>query len=355
MVKKRRWLLAAAILPLILAACTSTAGRPGPGTGTTGTVAGSGSAAPGGLRAVRHVWVIELENLGYAQSFGTPSADPYLARTLPRMGPCWRTTTGSATAARTTTSRRSARAASTRRRSRRWAISCPPPGAAGPRTCRTWATTRAGTTRSPRCAGPPAATPPPGPSTTPRRPRGATSTPRATTGSPSSPRSPPARPPAPRTSCRSGRCRVTWPGPPPPGRSPSSRRTCATTATTRRASPAPRAVPGRQHRADRGQLRRVHLVRAAEHELSGVPRLVLPVHRRQRLPGARAVGGELDHRHVPARRLGPHPGQHAVPGDLRQERRGRLRAPAVPRLLLRRRLRRDDAADRDDPAVRHGR
>ena len=86
MVKKRRWLLAAAVLPLILAACTSTAGRPGPGTGTTGTVAGSGSAAPGGLRAVRHVWVIELENQGYAQSFGTPSADPYLATTLPRTG-----------------------------------------------------------------------------------------------------------------------------------------------------------------------------------------------------------------------------------------------------------------------------
>jgi hypothetical protein len=83
MVKKRRRLLAAAVLPLILAACTSTTGRPGPG---TGTVAGSGSAAPGGLRAVRHVWVIELENQGYAQSFGTPSADPYLATTLPRMG-----------------------------------------------------------------------------------------------------------------------------------------------------------------------------------------------------------------------------------------------------------------------------
>ena len=86
MVKGRRWLLAAAVFLLVLAACTSTAGRPGPGTGTAGTPAGSGSAAPGGLRAVRHVWVIELENQGYAQSFGTPSADPYLARTLPRMG-----------------------------------------------------------------------------------------------------------------------------------------------------------------------------------------------------------------------------------------------------------------------------
>jgi phosphatidylinositol-3-phosphatase len=87
-VKSRCWLLAA-VLPLVLAACTSTAGQPGSGTGTTAAAAGSGSAAPGGrpgLAAVRHVWVIELENQGYAQSFGTPSADPYLATTLPRMG-----------------------------------------------------------------------------------------------------------------------------------------------------------------------------------------------------------------------------------------------------------------------------
>ena len=86
MAKGRRRLLAAAVFLLVLAACTSTAGRPGPGTGTAGTPAGSGSAVPGGLRAIRHVWVIELENQGYAQSFGTPSADPYLARTLPQMG-----------------------------------------------------------------------------------------------------------------------------------------------------------------------------------------------------------------------------------------------------------------------------
>jgi phosphatidylinositol-3-phosphatase len=32
------------------------------------------------------VRVIELENQGYAQSFGTPSADPHLATTLPQMG-----------------------------------------------------------------------------------------------------------------------------------------------------------------------------------------------------------------------------------------------------------------------------
>ena len=73
------------MVPLVLAGCTSGAGPPGAGTRT----AGSSSVAPGGhrgLSAVRHVWVIELENQGYAQSFGTPSADPYLAKTLPRMG-----------------------------------------------------------------------------------------------------------------------------------------------------------------------------------------------------------------------------------------------------------------------------
>jgi outer membrane biogenesis lipoprotein LolB len=44
MVTSRRWLLAA-ILPLVLAACTSTAGQRGAGTGTTATAAGSGSPA----------------------------------------------------------------------------------------------------------------------------------------------------------------------------------------------------------------------------------------------------------------------------------------------------------------------
>jgi hypothetical protein len=49
-VQGRRWLLAAAVLPLVLAACTSTAGRQGPGTGTA-AAPGSGSGEPGGLRA----------------------------------------------------------------------------------------------------------------------------------------------------------------------------------------------------------------------------------------------------------------------------------------------------------------
>jgi phosphatidylinositol-3-phosphatase len=36
--------------------------------------------------AIGHVFVIVLENEGYASSFGTPSADPYLAQTLPSQG-----------------------------------------------------------------------------------------------------------------------------------------------------------------------------------------------------------------------------------------------------------------------------
>jgi hypothetical protein len=80
-VRTWRWLLALA-LPLVLAACTGPAARPAPGTATAGRAAGGHR----GLQAVRHVWVIELENQGYAQTFGSPAADPYLARTLPRMG-----------------------------------------------------------------------------------------------------------------------------------------------------------------------------------------------------------------------------------------------------------------------------
>ena len=32
------------------------------------------------------MWYIDLENEGYGQSFGDPGANPYLARTRPRMG-----------------------------------------------------------------------------------------------------------------------------------------------------------------------------------------------------------------------------------------------------------------------------
>ena len=70
--------------------------------------------------------------------------------------------------------------------------------------------------------------------------------------------------------------------------------------------------------------------------------------------GPGAVGDQLVHRDVHARELGPHPRQHALPRHLRQERRGRVRTPPLPRLLHRRRLRRDDDANRGHPALRHG-
>ena len=80
-----RRLLAAAVFALVLAGCAS----PGSGNGTNGGATAASPAAPGvrqDLSAVRHVWLIDLENQGYQQSFGTPSADPYLARTLPQRG-----------------------------------------------------------------------------------------------------------------------------------------------------------------------------------------------------------------------------------------------------------------------------
>ena len=58
-----RWLTAVALV-LILAACAGTSSPPG------SVATRTSSAAHAGLAAVRHVWVIELENQGYAQSFG---------------------------------------------------------------------------------------------------------------------------------------------------------------------------------------------------------------------------------------------------------------------------------------------
>ena len=50
-------------------------------------LAGPASATPKpALPPIKHVWVIELENEGFAQSFGNPKIDPYLAVTLPKMG-----------------------------------------------------------------------------------------------------------------------------------------------------------------------------------------------------------------------------------------------------------------------------
>jgi hypothetical protein len=49
------------------------------------TTGGSGQAATR-LPPVQHVFVIMLENEDYASTFGDPSADPYLASTLPKEG-----------------------------------------------------------------------------------------------------------------------------------------------------------------------------------------------------------------------------------------------------------------------------
>ncbi len=57
--------------------------------GVASAIAGPAQAAkakPFRLPKVKHVWVIVLENKGYASTFGDPSADPYLAQTLPAQG-----------------------------------------------------------------------------------------------------------------------------------------------------------------------------------------------------------------------------------------------------------------------------
>ena len=49
-------------------------------------VGASSARAASSLPKVRHVFVIVLENQGYAATFGTPGADPYLAQALPAQG-----------------------------------------------------------------------------------------------------------------------------------------------------------------------------------------------------------------------------------------------------------------------------
>jgi hypothetical protein len=77
---------------VVLAACSSASSSP-PTTRsssppTTAARAGrtTGAAPKNGLPPIRHVFVIVLENEGYDNTFGSPSADPYLAGTLPSEG-----------------------------------------------------------------------------------------------------------------------------------------------------------------------------------------------------------------------------------------------------------------------------
>jgi hypothetical protein len=69
---------------VLTAACTS-------GGATSSTTAGgqppaSPTASAAGLPGIHHVFVIVLENEGFDATFGNPSADPYLATTLPGSG-----------------------------------------------------------------------------------------------------------------------------------------------------------------------------------------------------------------------------------------------------------------------------
>ena len=68
----------------LLAAAAAVAALP---LAVAGAASATGAAHPAFQPPpVKHVWVIELENEGFSQSFGDPAADPYLAVTLPRMG-----------------------------------------------------------------------------------------------------------------------------------------------------------------------------------------------------------------------------------------------------------------------------
>ncbi len=93
--RPRRWAArtkVAAVLvgavSVLTAACSSgatnsaatTAASPATTTGASTTTSTSG------LPGIRHVFLIVLENEGFDATFGTPSADPYLAGTLPAQG-----------------------------------------------------------------------------------------------------------------------------------------------------------------------------------------------------------------------------------------------------------------------------
>ncbi len=286
-----RGILALAAAVITLTGCVSH----GSGTGTTGTSAGTSagpsSAAPDsyqGLSAVRHVWVIELENQGYQQTFGTPSADSYLARTLPRMGALLENYYGIGHAsADNYIAEVSGQAPSlgTQADCPVWipfaddAVAGPYHQAIGegcvyPAHAQTVGNQLSGAGRSwavylqdmgndpardktvSTARGPPAGIRRPGLSTTLSGPRKVMRTPPAMMGSHSSPRSPGTRRSVPRTYCRSGRCQATWPAPVPPRRSRLSYRTCAMTAMTHRAPAAPQAVWPRPTRSWRSGCRR---------------------------------------------------------------------------------------------------
>src|SRR5665213_1387497 len=76
-----------AVVAALATACSSNSSS----TTTSSTVATGQTQSPAvstatGLPRIRHVFVIMLENEGYASTFGDPTADPYLATNLPASG-----------------------------------------------------------------------------------------------------------------------------------------------------------------------------------------------------------------------------------------------------------------------------
>src|SRR5262249_8134199 len=112
------------------------------------------------------------------------------------------------------------------------------------------------------------------------------------------------------------------------------------------------ALSDRQRLDHRRELRGLAFLRAPPPPKVCLPRLLLPLLGQPLLSCARVLGRELDHLDVPARELGSHPRQYALPGGLREERRGCVRLDSLSRLLLRRRVRRHADADVRDSCVR---
>jgi phosphatidylinositol-3-phosphatase len=80
-------LLATIAVTLVCAAAAAVVLLLGAGQPASARAAGTPAAAAAAkLPPIKHVWVIVLENEDYASTFGDPSADPYLATTLPAKG-----------------------------------------------------------------------------------------------------------------------------------------------------------------------------------------------------------------------------------------------------------------------------
>ena len=110
-------------------------------------------------------------------------------------------------------------------------------------------------------------------------------------------------------------------------------------------------VPGRHGRADRHERARLGALPAPGSGGLGHGARLPAVRGRQHLPDGRSgLGGDGNHRDVHARQLGAPAREHALPLDLRQQRRGRARPGPLSPLLHRRRARGDRGARRSSPS-----